>query len=215
MMKFQEEMTELRRCTMNMASLTASMVERSIDVLLDLDLEGAERMVDDFTKVDRLDRKIEESAIRILTLYQPMASDMRAVATYMKSITYMERIAKYCKNIAVAAQYLKDKPTYDVCECLRPMGDTAAEMVRIVIDGLMNASVDGFDRITDMDNILDDALRHNMKKIIDFITTCPESADMCTYYISVMKFIERIGDHACKIAEKVTFMVTGFHAIIE
>jgi hypothetical protein len=134
MMKFQEEMTELRRCTMNMASLTASMVERSIDVLLDLDLEGAERMVDDFTKVDRLDRKIEESAIRILTLYQPMASDMRAVATYMKSITYMERIAKYCKNIAVAAQYLKDKPTYDVCECLRPMGDTAAEMVRIVID---------------------------------------------------------------------------------
>jgi phosphate transport system protein len=215
MMKFQEEMTELRRCTMNMASLTASMVERSIDVLLDLDLEGAERMVDDFTKVDRLDRKIEESAIRILTLYQPMASDMRAVATYMKSITYMERIAKYCKNIAVAAQYLKDKPTYDVCECLRPMGDTAAEMVRIVIDGLMNASVDGFDRITDMDNILDDALRHDMKKIIDFITACPESADVCTYYISVMKFIERIGDHACKIAEKVTFMVTGFHAIIE
>ena len=88
-MKFQEEMTELRKCTMNMASLTANMVERSIDVLLDMDLEGAEKMVDDFTKVDRLDRKIEESAIRILTLYQPMASDMRAVATYMKSITYM------------------------------------------------------------------------------------------------------------------------------
>ena len=54
-----------------------------------------------------------------------------------------------------------------------------------------------------------------MKEIIDFITKCPESADVCTYYISVMKFIERIGDHACKIAEKVTFMVTGFHAIIE
>ena len=215
MLKFQEEMTELRKCTMNMAALTASMVERSIDVLLDMDLEGAEMMVDDFTKVDRLDRKIEESAIRILTLYQPMASDMRAVATYMKSITYMERIAKYCKNIAVAAQYLKDKPSYDVCRCLKPMGDTAAEMVRIVINGLMNASVDGFDRITDMDNILDDALRHDMKEIIDFITKCPESADVCTYYISVMKFIERIGDHACKIAEKVTFMVTGFHAIIE
>ena len=215
MLKFQEEMTELRKCTMNMASLTASMVERSIDVLLDMDLEGAEKMVDDFTKVDRLDRKIEESAIRILTLYQPMASDMRAVATYMKSITYMERIAKYCKNIAVAAQYLKDKPRYVVLECLRPMGETASEMVQIVINGLKNVTVERFDQITEMDNLLDNALRDDMRKIIDFITSCPESADVCTYYISVMKFIERIGDHACKIAEKVTFMVTGFHAIIE
>ncbi len=208
-------MTELRKNTMDMANLTASMVKRSLGVLLDMDLEAADRMVDDFIKVDRLDRRIEESAIRILTLYQPMASDMRAVATYMKSITYMERIAKYCKNIAVATHYLKDKPRYDVLECLRPMGETASEMVDIVINGLRNVTVEGFDQITEMDNILDNALRDDMRRIVDFITSCPESADVCTYYISVMKFLERIGDHACKIAEKVTFMVTGFHAIIE
>lgn len=215
MMKFQEEMAELKKCTMAMAALTADMVERSVGILLDMDLDGAERMIDDFSRIDRYDRKIEEAAIRILTLYQPMASDMRAVATYMKSITYMERIAKYCRNIATATMYLKDKPRYDVSQCLRPMGHTAYEMVKIVIDGLMNASVDGFDRITDMDDILDSALRDDMRIIIDFITECPESADVCTYYISVMKFLERIGDHACKIAEKVTFMVTGFHAVIE
>ena len=214
-MKFQEEMTELRRCTMNMAELTVGMVGRSLDALMDMDLQAAEQMVDDFAKVDRYDRKIEELAIRILTLYQPMASDMRAVATYMKSITYMERIAKYCKNIAIAAQYLKDKPRYDVIECLRPMGDTATKMVGIVINGLRNVTVEGFDQISDMDTILDDALRDDMRTIIDFMTSCPESVDVCTYYISVMKYLERIGDHACKIAEKVTFMVTGFHAIIE
>ena len=215
MMKFQEEMSELRRNTMAMAELTENMVERSLDILLTMDLDGAERMVDDFVKVDRYDRKVEEQAIRILTLYQPMASDMRAVATYMKCITYMERIAKYCKNIAVATQYMKDKLQYDIVSCLKPMGDTATQMVGIVIDGLKNVSVDGFDRITDMDNLLDNALREDMKSIIDFITKNPESADVCTYYISVMKYLERIGDHACKIAEKVTFMVTGFHAVID
>lgn len=200
---------------MDMADLTASMVKRSVDILLDMDLEGAERMIDDFSRVDRYDRMIEESAIRILTLYQPMASDMRAVATYMKSITYLERIAKYCKNIATATLYLKDKPRYEVSQCLRPMGVTAYEMVNIVINGLKNCTVDGFDKISEMDNLLDNALCDDMRIIIDFITSCPESADVCTYYISVMKFVERMGDHACKIAEKVTFMVTGFHAIIE
>ena len=215
MLKFQEEMTELRMNTLAMADITASMVERSLNVLLTTDVGAADIMVEDFAKVDHYDRKIEQLAIKILTLYQPMASDMRAVATYMKCITYMERISKYCKNIAIATRYLADKPRYEVLDCLRPMGETASCMVSIVINGLKNASVDGFDRIIDMDDILDNALREDMRKVIDFITQCPESADVCTYYISVMKFLERIGDHACKIAEKVTFMVTGFHAVIE
>lgn len=200
---------------MNMAELTVGMVERSLDVLLDMDPQSIERMMNDFTMVDCYDRRIEELAIRILTLYQPIASDMRAVATYMKCITYMERIAKYCKNIANAAQYLKDKPRYDVVQCLRPMGDIATKMVGIVINGLRNVTVEGFNQISDMDTILDDALREDVRTIIDFMRFCPESVDVCTYYISVMKYLERIGDHACKIAEKVTFMVTGFHAIIE
>lgn len=199
---------------MCMADLTASMVGRSLNILLDMDHVAAEEMVDDFAKVDRLDRKIEEAAIRILTLYQPMASDMRAVATYMKCITYMERIAKYCKNIAVATQNLKDKPRYDVIESLRPMGDIASQMVGIVINGLKNATVDNFDKITEMDDILDKALREDLHIILDYMMEVPESVDVCTYYLSVMKYLERIGDHSCKIAEKVTFMVTGFHATI-
>ena len=214
-MKFQEEMVELRRNTLDMADITASMVERSMSALLTMDVRSADDISEDFSRVDRYDRRIEEMAIRILTLYQPMASDMRAVATYMKCITYLERIAKYCKNIAVATEYLDGKPQYEVRECLKPMGETASRMVNIVIGGLKDVSVDGFDRIIDMDNVLDDALREGIRTVIDFITERPESADVCTYYISVMKFLERIGDHACKIAEKVTFMVTGMHAVIE
>ena len=215
MMKFQEDMTELRRNVFAMADMTLSMTRRSLDILLNMDEDGAEAMADDFVRVDRYDRRIEEQAIRILTLYQPMASDMRAVATYLKCITYMERISKYCRNIAVAVQYLRNRPQYDIRECLVPMWETASDMVETVINGLKNVTVVGFDRIADMDDFLDDALRTDMRRVIDFITENPESADVCTYYISVMKFLERIGDHACKIAEKVTFMVTGMHAVIE
>ena len=66
-----------------------------------------------------------------------------------------------------------------------------------------------------MDDHLDATMRENMTKVIDFIVAHPESAHVCTYYISIMKYIERMGDHACKMAEKVTFMVTGMHTEIK
>lgn len=215
MLKFQNELAAVRKCMIDMAELTLSMVERSVAAMMDKDLEAAERIAEDFIRVDIFDRKIEAAAIRILTLYHPMASDMRAVATYLKSISYLERIAKYCKNIAVATKYLYEMPQYDVIKPLKEMGHTAAQMVGIVVNGLKNATLENFDKISEMDDMLDKCLREDMDEVIAFISECPESAPVCTFYISVMKYLERIGDHSCKVAEKVTFMVTGFHAVYE
>ena len=65
-----------------------------------------------------------------------------------------------------------------------------------------------------MDDYLDKTMRDDLYAIIEFINKNPGSADPCTYYISVLKFLERVGDHACKMAEKITFMVTGQRATI-
>ena len=51
-------------------------------------------------------------------------------------------------------------------------------------------------------------------EIVGFINSNENSADVCTYYISILKFLERVGDHACKMAEKINFMVTGMHVVI-
>ena len=57
-------------------------------------------------------------------------------------------------------------------------------------------------------------MRRDLGAIVEFIDTHEGSADVCIYYISVLKFLERVGDHACKMAEKVCFMVTGKRATI-
>lgn len=215
MRKFEEDIQSLLDNTSDMAELVADMMERSVTSLVDCDVDVAKDVIDDFVKADHYDRLIEEEAIRVLSLYQPTASDMRSSATVLKSITYLERIAKYSKNIAIATEYLSDKPSYPVIDSIAPMGEVAVRMVRLVTSGLHNRSVEGFDKITEMDDYLDRNLRSGLRDIIDFITKNPDSADVCTYYISVLKYIERVGDHACKIAEKVTFMVTGNHIIIE
>ena len=214
MMKFEDEMEALKGCMAGMADLTSSMVCAALSAVEDIGSVDSEMLSDEFAKVDRYDRRIEEASIRILTLYHPMASDMRMVATYLKCITYLERIAKYSKNIAVATKYLSDKPAYDTVELIRPMGDAAVRMVQLVTRCFEDRTVEGLDKVSEMDDYLDRTMREDLKAIVGFISENGASADVCTYYISVLKFLERVGDHACKMAEKITFMVTGERATI-
>lgn len=144
-----------------------------------------------------------------MTLYQPTAEDTRTVAAVLKCITYLERIAKYSRNIAIATEYLADKPDVEPMGSIGPMGETAVEMVRLATECFERRTVEGLGRITEMDDYLDGMMKACLSDTVEFMRHHPESADVCTYCISVMKYLERVGDHACKIAEKVTFMVTG------
>ena len=214
MQRFTEDIDSLVAETCDMANLAADMIDKSVQAIVDENLELADEVIDDFDRLTRYDDEIEEAAIRILTLYQPTAIDSRTVATVMKSITYLERIGKYGVNIAKATKYLSDKPMYEPVNMIAPMGETAVRMVKTVINGFEEKSVDGFDKFQEMDDYLDRTMREDLAKLVEFITTNPDSADVCTYYISVLKYLERVGDHACKMAEKVNFMVTGMRAHI-
>ena len=214
MQRFTEDIDSLVAETCDMANLAADMIDKSVQAIVDENLELADEVIDDFDRLTRYDDEIEEAAIRILTLYQPTAVDSRTVATVMKSITYLERIGKYGVNIAKATKYLSDKPMYEPVNMIAPMGETAVRMVKTVINGFEEKSVDGFDKFQEMDDYLDRTMRDDLSKLVEFITANPESADVCTYYISVLKYLERVGDHACKMAEKVNFMVTGMRAHI-
>lgn len=215
MKRFTEEMDDLVDSMVKMAKLATEMSNKSISSFCKRDVGVADDVINSFSIIRNYDMDIEKKAIRILTLYQPAACDMRTIATVLKCITYLERIGKYSKNIADATHYLKDKPAFEPESAISDMGTTVVKMVSLVTEGFIKSSVDGFDGIVDMDDHLDATMRENMTKVIDFIVAHPESAHVCTYYISIMKYIERMGDHACKMAEKVTFMVTGMHTEIK
>lgn len=214
MSKFENEMDELMKSTIRMCNLANEMISKVVVALENNDVRLAEEVIDLFDHVDRYDVMIEKESFRILTLYQPLVSDMRTIAACLKCITYLERIAKYSKNIADAVIYLSDKGEYPVKELLGPMGEKAAEMVTISTKAFENRSMEGIDTIVDLDDFLDKGLKNSLEEIVEFMRTCPESVDVCTYYISMLKYLERVGDHACKIAEKVTFMVTGLRTRI-
>lgn len=215
MQRFLDDIDALVNETVDMGNLACEMIERSVQAIVDGNVELAGEVIDDFARMDRYDVEIEDAAIRILTLYQPTASDTRTIATILKSITYLERIGKYSYNIATATKYLSEKPMFEPVHLIQPVGEVAVRMVKIVTKAFDEKTVEGLDKISEMDDYLDKTMREDLIKIVDFINENEQSADVCTYYISVIKYLERVGDHACKMAEKVNFMVTGMRARIE
>ena len=215
MQRFLDDIDALVNETVDMGNLACEMIERSVQAIVDGNVELAGEVIDDFARMDRYDVEIEDAAIRILTLYQPTASDTRTIATILKSITYLERIGKYSYNIATATKYLSEKPMFEPVHLIQPVGEVAVRMVKIVTKAFDEKTVEGLDKISEMDDFLDKTMREDLIKIVDFINENEQSADVCTYYISIIKFLERVGDHACKMAEKVNFMVTGMRAHIE
>lgn len=214
MQKFVDDIDAVVAETCEMAKLSTDMLERAIQAVTEGDVELADTIIRDQARIEKFDDEIEDAAIRILTLYQPTAVDTRTLATILKSITHLERIAKYSTNIATATKYLADKPTYEVVDLIRPVGELALNLVKRVVAGFDNRSIEGFKNIRDMDDRLDEAMQHDLDMIVDYINTHENAADVCIYYISILKFLERVGDHACKMAEKVCFMVTGKRATI-
>lgn len=214
MQRMIDDLDALVSETVAMGRLAEDMLERSIRAITDEDTGLAEGIRRDLIRIERYDDDIEDAALRLMELYQPTAGDARTVAAVLKSITHLERISKYAANIAEATDYLADKPEYPVKDLLAPVGEMALGLVRLVLSGFENCSVEGFRSIPERDDALDTAMERDIGRIVSFVEGNSGSADVCIYYISVLKFLERVGDHACKMAEKVCYMVTGRRATI-
>ena len=98
--KFHEELKELNKDVIKMGVLAKEMLQKSVESLIDLDVEKAEWVLSKKGNIADMDDKIEERTLRLITLYQPMASDMREIACILKMITYLNRVGRYGKDIA-------------------------------------------------------------------------------------------------------------------
>ena len=153
--------------------------------------------------------ELEERAYQLIALYQPMAKDMRVIACMLKIITSAERIGRYGKDIANMVKHVKGQP-----EFVQPLPIVhMAELVTGMIDDVINAfETESIEPIRDFSRRDDtvDALWHSIfRETLTFMMENPKTITRGTYYIMVARYLERSGDHACKMAENVHYMVTG------
>ena len=207
--KFHVELNGLKKKALEMGELAKDMLQKSVEALKNRDTKLADWVLSKKREIMDMDDDIEQRALTLLTLYQPMAKDLRTIACILKTITYLTRIGRYGKDIANVAKELSTQPHLAKLVSIPYMADIVCKMIEDALKAFETGDLSIIQDFAERDDNLD-ALRYSIfRECLTYMMENPKNITRCAHYMMIARYLERCGDHACKIAEKVHYMVTG------
>ena len=209
--KFHHDLKKLKEETMKMGELAKEMLRKGVQALKDQDEKLADWVISKKPEIHQYDRDIEAKALQLLTLYQPMAIDLRTLATILKLITYLNRIGMYGKDIAKIARELATKAPIAKLVSIPYMAETVCGMIDDSFKAFETGDLKTLENLLEREEMVD-SLRYSIfRECMTYMLEDPKTIVQCMNYTMVARYLERCGDHALKMAEKVHYMVTGEH----
>jgi phosphate transport system protein len=205
----QRDIDLLNTELLNISSMVEEMIDKATQALADRRFDLADEVVKSDEFVDQHEVHVEEECLKILALHQPVAVDLRRIATVMKVNNDLERIADLAVSIAQRAQAVDEFPAFTIPDRVPRMVVLATEMVRGAMNAFVNMDTAAARRIIAMDRTVDQYNRDIISEIQTLMQTKPESVPPALHCFSAVRHIERIADHATNIAEDVIYLAEG------
>jgi phosphate transport system protein len=205
----QRDLDNLQRDLLALAASVEEAIHKSIRSLQEREAVIARQVIDGDNIIDAEENHVEEECLKLLALHQPVAIDLRRIASCLKINTELERMADLAEDIAERALQLSKLPAVPVPPKLQRMTDLTTSMVRQSLDAFVNLDA----RLARIVCRLDDEVdRYNNDIIAELIVTMQKSPEMVEpglSFFSATRHLERIADHATNIAEDVVYLVEG------
>lgn len=206
---FDEELSRLSDLLSRMGGLAESQLENSIEALQKRNSSLAENAIENDRQIDNLHAEVDELAIRLLALRQPMATDLRHIVTALKVAPIVERIGDYSKNVAKRTIALNQMPPVKPLFTIPRMGRLVREMTKDVLDAFSNKDVAMAREVWVRDKEVDDMYDSLFRELLTYMMEDARNITACTHLLFVARNIERIGDLATNIAELIHYQVEG------
>lgn len=206
---FEQELNNLKKAIFQMGGLAEAQLEAAMVCIAKRDAARAAETVAGDARIDDYDRWVNEEAVRILALRQPMANDLREVVAGLKIAADLERIGDYAANIAKRGIALAEVPAVRPASNIPRMGRLAQGIVKEVLDSYSERNLDKALKAWERDEELDELYTSLFREILTYMMEDPRNITPCTHLLFIAKNIERIGDHATNIAEIVHFLIAG------
>ena len=209
MIKFEEELNELKREVLQMASGVESMISKSIKALKERNMILAQEVIKSDNAINNMEIEIDNLCIKILALYQPEAQDMRTVTMIMKINNDLERIGDHAVSISKLALYLAEVPPIKPLVDIPRMADKAIEMLNGSLDAFINKNAELSVEVCKKDDEVDSLEPQIARELVTFIMANPNIIDRALRLIYVARHLERVADLATNIAEYAYYIATG------
>lgn len=208
---FDEDLERIRALISQMGGLAEHSIGEAMRCLVQRDIEGALKVVQNDKKLDVLEEETERQAVQLIALRAPMASDLRDVVAALKISSVVERIGDYAKNIAKRVPLLENVGKIEPLSVLPEMARIATEMVHDVLDAFVERDADAAVRVCERDSAVDDFYDSIFRTLLTHMMENPQNIGPSAHLLFVAKNLERVGDHATNIAEMVYYAATGEH----
>ena len=199
----------LKQDIVRFSELAAQSVTDAVDSLKNIDRGLAEKVIRNDDVIDRTDVEIEKKAMELIALHQPMAVDLRVIGTSLKIITYLDRIGRYAKDIAEVTLKIADYGHFKKVVTIPHMRDIAVGMVADAVQAYMDEDSDVSESVYERDDSVDALYDEIFRECLTYMMEDSKKITQSTYYILVARYLERIADNSCKIAEKAIYIATG------
>ena len=203
---FAEQLEELRRHLILMGGEVERQIHRAVEALIEMDIQKARAVIDGEAEINRMEMVIEDMAVQLLALQQPVAVDLRFLIGVLKINSDLERIGDHAVNIAEGAQRLAGQKPFKPFIDIPYMADVAMSMLKQSLDAFVNRDAELAKKVILKDDILDEK---NVSIIRELLTYMAEYPNLISYFIeliSVSKNLERVGDLATNICEDTIFI---------
>lgn len=206
---FEANLEELHNDLIRMGSIVEKQIHDCIEALVTQDTQMAEKIIKDDDIVDDLEREIEDKAIRLIAMQQPLAIDLRNIFTTTKIVTDLERMADHAVDIAKITLKLKDEKYIKQLVDIPRMAEIVVLMIKDSLDAYVAGDVEKAYEVCKRDDMVDDIYKEVFTELLGLMSENPSTVKQATQFLFICKFLERIADHTTNICEWTIYLVTG------
>ena len=212
---FDRQLQTLQDDVLLMGSMVEKAIERSIDALVRLDADLARQIIADDQIIDDARWRLEEDAVRVIATQQPMAGDLRLIASVIHISTELERMGDHAEGIAKIVLMHGDQPPAKPLIDIPRMAELARSMLRRSLDALVRRDAAAARSIAAEDDDVDGLYDQVYRELLTYMIEDPHLIQRATWLLWAAHNVERIADRATNICERVVYVVTGKMVEIE
>lgn len=206
---FDEQLRELQEDVVRMGGLAAEAVRIAIQELVERNPQLHGRVLEIENRIDALNLAIEQKSLQLLALQQPMARDLRTIASVMRMTADIERIGDYAVDTAGQAKALADQPLFKPLIDIPRMAETVQRMLHDSMRAFVSRDLELALAAVKLDDAVDHAYRSLHKELTEFIRRDPSLVFQAIRLLMIGVYLERMADHITNIGERIFYIETG------
>ncbi|AFM20685.1 MAG TPA: phosphate signaling complex protein PhoU [Acetomicrobium flavidum] len=203
------ELKKLEEKLLKLGKLAVDAISQAVTALKEQDVAKAREVIKGDNLLDELAEDIDMSCLRFMARFQPLGQDLRTVSAIMHMAVDLERIGDYGSSIAKRAIRLSDRPHIKPLLDIPRMENDIRKMVDKALEALMERDVKKAEEVCRMDDEVDDLDQQIFRELLLIMIERPNVIEQATELLLISRTLERAGDHATNLAERVIYMVTG------